>query len=233
MVRAASDAPSSERLLLMARKLYRFMLPLAVLALATGLWLWLGYGVGRGPGNGWLHAKLALVLLLVGYHHGCGRLLRGFERGRNRRSHRWYRLFNEVPVLLPGGRGRAGRGQAVLKPARRSNRIDHEDHRLLLLPLVALDLPRPPAPGRDRRPPRGRDRVLPVDLGGRIFPGSGGLPLAQRAPQRQAYRLVELRRWAELPGRAAQPAARHFPTPGHDAARLIILAHSGTAARPR
>ncbi len=48
-----------ERLLLMARKLYRFMLPLAVLAVATGLWMWLGYGVGRGPGNDWLHAKLA------------------------------------------------------------------------------------------------------------------------------------------------------------------------------
>ena len=84
----------------MARKLYRFMLPLAVLALASGLWMWLGYGVGRGPGSGWLHAKLVIVLLLVGYHHACGRLLRGFELGRNRRSHRWYRVFNEAPVLL-------------------------------------------------------------------------------------------------------------------------------------
>jgi len=89
-----------ERLLLMARKLYRFMLPLAVLAVATGLWMWLGYGVGRGPGNNWLHAKLLVVLLLLGYHHGCGRLLRRFERGDNRRSHTWYRVFNEAPVLL-------------------------------------------------------------------------------------------------------------------------------------
>ena len=88
------------RLLLMARKLYRFMLPLAGLALASGLWMWLGYGVGRGADSGWMHAKLAIVLLLVGYHHGCGRLLRGFELDRNRRSHRWYRLFNEAPVLL-------------------------------------------------------------------------------------------------------------------------------------
>jgi putative membrane protein len=71
-----------------------------VLALASGLWMWLGHGIGRGPGNGWMHAKLAIVLLLVGYHHGCGRLLRGFELGSNRRSHRWYRLFNEAPVLL-------------------------------------------------------------------------------------------------------------------------------------
>jgi putative membrane protein len=103
-VNLAMVAPESraekERLILMARKLYRFMLPLAVLAVATGLWLWLGYGIGKGPGNGWLHAKLAVVLLLLGYHHGCGRLLRGFELGRNRRSHRWYRFYNEAPVLL-------------------------------------------------------------------------------------------------------------------------------------
>jgi putative membrane protein len=94
------SAAERERLILMARKLYRFMTPLAVLALATGLWLWLAIGIGRGPGNGWMHAKLAVVLLLVGYHHGCGRLLRGFELGRNRRDHRWYRFYNEAPVLL-------------------------------------------------------------------------------------------------------------------------------------
>lgn len=88
------------RLLLMARKLYRFMTMLAVPALALGLWLWLGYGVGRGPGNGWLHAKLGVVVLLIGYHHACGRLLARFERGENRRPHTWFRWFNEVPVLL-------------------------------------------------------------------------------------------------------------------------------------
>ena len=58
-----------ERLLLMAHKLYRFMTMLMIPALVFGLWLWLGYGIGRGPGNGWMHAKLALVLALVGYHH--------------------------------------------------------------------------------------------------------------------------------------------------------------------
>lgn len=89
-----------ERLLLMARKLMRFTTLLAVPALALGLWLWLGYGVGRGPGNGWMHAKLAVVVAVLGYHHGCGVLLRRFERGENRRSHTWYRWFNEVPVLM-------------------------------------------------------------------------------------------------------------------------------------
>jgi 2-hydroxychromene-2-carboxylate isomerase len=75
-------------------------------------------------------------------------------------------------------------------------------------------------------------RVMPVDIGGRIFPGSGGLPLAQRAPQRQAYRLVELRRWANHLQVPLNLQPRHFPTSGHDAARLIILAQQrhGTAA---
>lgn len=88
------------RLLLMARKLLRFTTLLAIPALSLGLWLWLGYGMGRGPGNGWMHAKLALVLLVLGYHHACGALLRRFVAGQSRRSHRWFRFFNEVPVLL-------------------------------------------------------------------------------------------------------------------------------------
>ena len=88
------------RLLLMARKLMRFTTLLAVPAVVFGLWLWVGYGIGRGAGNGWMHAKLALVAVVLGYHHGCGVLLRRFEAGQNRRSHRWYRFFNEVPVVL-------------------------------------------------------------------------------------------------------------------------------------
>ena len=47
-----------------------------------------------------MHAKLALVLLAIGYHHACGVLLRNSRPARNRRSHRWFRWFNEVPVLL-------------------------------------------------------------------------------------------------------------------------------------
>ncbi|HEY1102335.1 MAG TPA: CopD family protein, partial [Burkholderiaceae bacterium] len=94
------SSAEQQRLLLMARKLLRFTTLLAVPALALGLWLWLGYGVGRGPGNGWMHAKLLVVVLALGYHHACGSLLRKFERGANRRSHTWYRWFNEVPVLL-------------------------------------------------------------------------------------------------------------------------------------
>lgn len=101
---AMTDAGSlSERarLLLMARKLMRFMTLLAVPAVVLGLVLWLYYGIGKsGPGNGWMHAKLLIVLLLLGYHHACGRILKRFERGDNQRSHVWYRWFNEAPVLM-------------------------------------------------------------------------------------------------------------------------------------
>jgi protoporphyrinogen IX oxidase len=91
-----TDATARTRLLTMARKLYRFMSPLSGLALAFGLWLWLGYGIT----GAWLHVKLVLVVLLIGYHHACGSLLTKFEQGRNTRSHVWYRWFNEVPVIL-------------------------------------------------------------------------------------------------------------------------------------
>ena len=86
-----------ERLLLMARKLYRFGSLLMLPALALGLWLWLGYDFK----GGWLYAKLTLVIVAIGYHHACRSLLRGFEQvGRKQRSERWYRVFNEAAVLL-------------------------------------------------------------------------------------------------------------------------------------
>jgi len=89
-----------ERLVLMARKLLRFTTLLAVPALALGLWLYLGYGIGRGAGNGWMHAKLAVVALAVGYHLVCARLLRQLATDDCPHSHRWFRWFNEIPVLL-------------------------------------------------------------------------------------------------------------------------------------
>lgn len=99
MVESGSDKERA-RLLLMARKLLRFSNMLAVVALGMGAWLWAGYGIGWGPGNGWMHAKLTLVLLVLGYHHGCARMLRRFEAGEVRHGHVWYRWFNELPVLL-------------------------------------------------------------------------------------------------------------------------------------
>ncbi len=97
-----SAGPATERLLLMARKLYRFMTLLAVPAVVFGLIL--AYLQYSGPEGmklpGWLHAKMLFVVLAIGYHHACGSLLKKFERGVNSRGHVFYRWFNEVPVLI-------------------------------------------------------------------------------------------------------------------------------------
>ena len=97
---SVQEAATRTRLLLMARKLLRFMSGLAVLALAFGMWL-LSYGVGVGAG--WMNAKLALVLVLIGYHAWCAVLYGKFLRAEATRSHVWFRWFNEIPVLLLTG----------------------------------------------------------------------------------------------------------------------------------
>ena len=91
-----TDRATLDRLELMEHKLYRFMLPLAVLALVFGLWLWLDYGIT----GGWMQVKLLLVLVLVAYHAYCGKLMRDFKLGKNTKTHIWYRWFNEIPVLV-------------------------------------------------------------------------------------------------------------------------------------
>jgi 2-hydroxychromene-2-carboxylate isomerase len=65
-------------------------------------------------------------------------------------------------------------------------------------------------------------RVLPVDLGGKVFPVTGGLPLSKRAPQRQAYRLVELARFGEHLGQPINLQPKYFPVNPDDASQLII-----------
>ena len=93
----SEDEPSKERFKVMERKLFwGITTPGAVLTIVFGLWLWLGYGF-RG---GWLHAKLLLVVVLVGYHVWCGKLMIDFREGRNPHGHVWYRWFNEFPVLI-------------------------------------------------------------------------------------------------------------------------------------
>ncbi len=99
-----TDQVAITRLLGMARRLLRFMTILAIPALIFGIWLVIEYGLGKSINGiklaGWMHAKLGLVVLVLGYHHACGLLLKKFEKGINRHSERWYRWFNEVPVLL-------------------------------------------------------------------------------------------------------------------------------------
>ncbi len=93
----SDDHVSRERFKVMERKLFfGIMTPGALLTILFGTWLWLGYGFQ----GGWLHAKLALVAVLVAYHFYCGKLLLDFKRDRNRHGHVFYRWLNELPVVI-------------------------------------------------------------------------------------------------------------------------------------
>ena len=93
----SDDAVSIERFKIMERKLFfGIMTPGALLTIVFGTWLWLDYGFS----GGWLHAKLALVAVLVAYHGYCGKLLVDFKHDRNRHGHVFYRWLNEFPVIL-------------------------------------------------------------------------------------------------------------------------------------
>lgn len=95
----SNDSISHERFCIMERKLYRgIMQPSMVATLLLG-----GSLLYLNPGwlsMGWMHAKLTLVLVLLGYHQLCGAQMRAFARGENTRGHVFYRWFNEVPVLF-------------------------------------------------------------------------------------------------------------------------------------
>jgi len=96
----ASDTISQERFVIMERKLYRgIMWPSMVLTVLLGLCMLIPHwDIYRT--QGWLHAKLGLVGLLIAYHLACGHFRRAFAEGRNTRSHVFFRVFNELPVLL-------------------------------------------------------------------------------------------------------------------------------------
>ncbi|MEE7546734.1 CopD family protein [Xanthomonas sp. Kuri4-1] len=102
---AAGQAEVQARLVLMGRRLYRFGHSMFGLALVLGALLWLGYRfipefpTMVGPGTGWMHAKLALVALILAYFIFSGRWLKGVDAGRALPSSRKLRLFNEIPVV--------------------------------------------------------------------------------------------------------------------------------------
>ncbi len=92
----ATDAIGIERFKVMERRLYNgIMTPSAVLTLVFGVWLWQGWGFT----GGWLHAKLALVAVLVAFHVYLGKLVRDFAEDRNTHGDRFYRWINEIPAL--------------------------------------------------------------------------------------------------------------------------------------
>jgi len=93
------DIKGSERFKVMERKLYRgIMMPsmIATLLLGTAL---LSFNFSGYMQQGWMHGKLLLVALLIGYHFWCGQLLKRFAQDCNQRTHIWYRVFNELPVF--------------------------------------------------------------------------------------------------------------------------------------
>ena len=94
------DAATRARLLLMARRLYRFIMPWMGLTLFFGFWLLFDYAWAYYGNMLWLHLKLVLVALLFGYQMVCGKLLRDLESDKAPRSATWYRWFNEIPVLF-------------------------------------------------------------------------------------------------------------------------------------
>jgi putative membrane protein len=85
---------------IMERRLLYFVTPFALLTLIFGLLLIHGYGAAWFKVSHWLHYKLILVILLYGYHGYCFKLLADFKHNRNQKSPRFYRIFNELPVLV-------------------------------------------------------------------------------------------------------------------------------------
>lgn len=97
----SSDSVSRERFKIMERKLYYgIMTPGMVLTLLFGVWMLADYAWEIYRTSGWLHAKLTLLVLLVGYHGLCGKWLADFKNDRNHHSHVYFRWMNEVPVLF-------------------------------------------------------------------------------------------------------------------------------------
>lgn len=95
----SEDEASNERFKIMERKLYLgIMLPSMVGTLIFGFWmLFLNTGLFS---QGWIHAKLTLIVLLIGYHHYCGAIVKKFKRDANTKGHKFYRIINEVPVVM-------------------------------------------------------------------------------------------------------------------------------------
>ena len=97
---ACEDEPGRERFKIMERKLYRgITTPSMIATVIFGLWL-ISYNVSGYFSQGWLHVKLLLVAILIGYHFYCGHLVKVFRDDKNTRSHVFYRWFNELPVFI-------------------------------------------------------------------------------------------------------------------------------------
>jgi putative membrane protein len=89
----------SEHLKGMERRLLNFVTPFAILTIGLGCALIYQYGMDWFVASKWLHIKISLVILLVIYHLYCFKLVKDFKNDLNTKSGKFYRLFNELPVL--------------------------------------------------------------------------------------------------------------------------------------
>ena len=97
----SEDAISNDRFKIMERKLfYGIMTPGGIITTALGIWMLMEHSWQAYADSGWLHAKLALVVVLIAYHIYCGKLLTDFKHDRNQHGHVFYRWLNEFPVLI-------------------------------------------------------------------------------------------------------------------------------------
>lgn len=101
MAISEGDKTGSERFKIMERKLYRgIMNPSMIVALVLGLWMLFDRWDIYFKQAMWMHIKLTLIILLIGYHHMCGAYVKKFARDANTRTHVFYRVFNELPVFV-------------------------------------------------------------------------------------------------------------------------------------
>lgn len=101
MLDREAEPAANERFKVMERRLLKgIMTPSLIAIWVFGIWMLIDYAWGMYGKMGWLHAKLTLVVILSGYHGWCARIVKDFAADRNKRSHKWYRFFNEAPTLL-------------------------------------------------------------------------------------------------------------------------------------
>lgn len=101
LANAEGDKTGSERFKIMERKLYRgIMTPSMIVALGLGLWLLVERWDTYFRAATWMHIKLTLIILLIGYHHVCGAYVKTFAADANTRGDKFYRVFNELPVFV-------------------------------------------------------------------------------------------------------------------------------------
>lgn len=98
---SCQDEIGNQRFKTMEYKLYRYIMnPAMVITIALGLWMLIDYAWSAYQAMWWFKIKLFLVVLLIGFHHACGNIVKTFAKNNNTRTEKFYRIFNEVPTIF-------------------------------------------------------------------------------------------------------------------------------------